>query len=89
MVQAKQGQVKARKDEVAGLRVTLRNLQQGNQRAPASPAAHALLQVLNSDVSLSFNKVMLGLSRGRWAERLEWAMLSNPWRYLRLNVSWQ
>ena len=43
VVQAKQGQVKARKDEVAGLRVTLKNLQQSNQRAPASPAGHALL----------------------------------------------
>ena len=80
VVQAKQGQVRARKDEVTDLRVTLKNLQQGNQRAPASPAALARLQVLGVVASLLFCKVVSRFSRGRWSERLNWAMLSNPWR---------
>ena len=77
VVQAKQGQVRARKDEVAGLRATLKNLQQGNQRAPASPTAQAPLQVLDVLASLSFHKVKFIFSWGRWAhttQRQGWVM---------------
>lgn len=52
VVQAKQGRVKALKEEVAKLRFTLRNLQ-SSQRAPASAAAHVLLQALDVATSIS------------------------------------